>query len=154
VGARLVAVGDAELEVSDWGSDDPIVFLPTALVADELVPLANQPALDGFRKLLYHRRGCAGSRGVEHSCSITRDADDVRSWLGRPSGANIQPLSPEGGDPEGYRPRIPGALLAEPPLWGMPGAWTSGQPRVRAVYPGHSEPIIYVAKCWVPAALH
>jgi hypothetical protein len=56
VGARLVAVGDAELEVSDWGSGDPVVFLPTALIADQLVPLANHPALDGFRKVLYHRR--------------------------------------------------------------------------------------------------
>jgi len=70
------------LEVSDWGSGDPIVFLQTALIADELVPLANQPALgDGFRKLLYHRRGYAGSRGVEHSGSITSDADDARLLL-------------------------------------------------------------------------
>jgi hypothetical protein len=44
VGVRLVAVGDAELE----GSGDPIVFLQTALTADELVPLANEPALAGF----------------------------------------------------------------------------------------------------------
>jgi hypothetical protein len=54
VDARLVAVGDAELAVCDWGSGDPILFLQTALTADELVPLANQPALAGFRKLLYH----------------------------------------------------------------------------------------------------
>jgi pimeloyl-ACP methyl ester carboxylesterase len=81
VGARLVAVGDAELAVSDWGSGEPIVFLQTALVADELLPLADQPALDGFRKLLYYRRGYAGSRRVEHSRSITRDADDARSLL-------------------------------------------------------------------------
>jgi pimeloyl-ACP methyl ester carboxylesterase len=81
VGARLVAVGDAELAVSDWGSGESIVFLQTALVADELVPLADQPALDGFRKLLYYRRGYAGSRGVEHSRSITSDAEDARSLL-------------------------------------------------------------------------
>jgi pimeloyl-ACP methyl ester carboxylesterase len=79
VDARLVAVGDAELEVCDCGSGDPIVFLQTALVADELVPLANQPALAGFRKLLYHRRGYGGSRGVEPSGSITSDAEDA--WL-------------------------------------------------------------------------
>ena len=32
--ARLVAVGDAELAVCDWGSGDPILFLQTALTAD------------------------------------------------------------------------------------------------------------------------
>jgi hypothetical protein len=77
VDARLVAVGDAELAVCDWGSGDPILFLQTALTADELVPLANQPALAGFRKLLYHRRGYGGSGGVEPSGSITSDADDA-----------------------------------------------------------------------------
>jgi hypothetical protein len=61
VGVRLVAVGDAELAVADWGSGDPIVFLQTALTADELVPLANEPALAGFRKLLYHRRAMAAA---------------------------------------------------------------------------------------------
>jgi pimeloyl-ACP methyl ester carboxylesterase len=81
VDARLVAVGDAELAVWDWGSGDPIVFLQTALTADELVPLATHPALAGFRKLLYHRRGYGGSDGVEPSRSITSDADDARSLL-------------------------------------------------------------------------
>lgn len=80
--ARFVVVDDAELEVSDWGSGDPIVFVQTALIADELVPLATQPALrDGFRKILYHRRGYTGSRGLERAGSIGRDADDVRSLL-------------------------------------------------------------------------
>jgi hypothetical protein len=79
VDARLVAVGDADLAVCDWGSGDPILFLQTALTADELVPLANQPALAGFRKLLYHWRGYGGSGGVEPSGSITSDAEDA--WL-------------------------------------------------------------------------
>jgi hypothetical protein len=69
------------LEVADWDSGDPIVFLQTALTADELVPLANEPALAGFRKLLYHRRGDGGSGGVEHSGAITSDAEDARSLL-------------------------------------------------------------------------
>ena len=36
-------------------------------------------------------------------------------------------------------------------IWGMLGAWTSGQLRARSVYPGHSESTFYMAKCWVPA---
>jgi hypothetical protein len=30
-------------------------------------------------------------------------------------------------------------------------AWTSGQPRAPVVSPGHLNPVVYVAKCWVPA---
>jgi len=43
---RLVAVQDTELEVSEWGLGEPVVFIQTALTADELLPLANEPALD------------------------------------------------------------------------------------------------------------
>jgi len=38
------------------------VFIQTALTADELRPLATNPSLDDYRKILYHRRGYAGPR--------------------------------------------------------------------------------------------
>jgi pimeloyl-ACP methyl ester carboxylesterase len=79
---RFVAVQDAELEVFDWGSREPVVFVQTALTADELAPLANEPALEhGYRKILYHRRGYAGSSPVDGTGSITRDAADCRALL-------------------------------------------------------------------------
>lgn len=82
VPAQRVVIGDAELEVSDWGSGDPIVFVQTALIADALLPLAHQPPLaDGYRKIVYYRRGYAGSRAAEKSASIVHEAEDARSLL-------------------------------------------------------------------------
>jgi pimeloyl-ACP methyl ester carboxylesterase len=79
---QLVSVRDAQLEVSDWGSGEPVVFIQTALTADELRPLANEAVLrDGYRKVLYHRRGYAGSSPVDGPGSIARDAADCRALL-------------------------------------------------------------------------
>jgi pimeloyl-ACP methyl ester carboxylesterase len=79
---RLVAVRDADLEAFDWGSGEPVVFVQTALTADELGPLSNEPALEErYRKILYHRRGYAGSSPVDGPGSITRDAADCRALL-------------------------------------------------------------------------
>jgi pimeloyl-ACP methyl ester carboxylesterase len=82
VATQLVPVRDAQLEVSDWGSGEPVVFVQTALTADELRPLANEPVLrDGYRKILYHRRGYAGSSPVDGPGSVARDAADCRALL-------------------------------------------------------------------------
>lgn len=79
---RQVAVPGAEMEVDDWGAGEPVVFVQTALVADELLPLADHPKLaEGYRKILYHRRGYAGSSGVSGPGSIVRDAADCRALL-------------------------------------------------------------------------
>jgi pimeloyl-ACP methyl ester carboxylesterase len=78
----LVPVDGVELEVADWGSGEPVVFVQTALTADELRPLAAEPALqEGYRKLVYHRRGYAGSSSVSGPGSIARDAADCRGLL-------------------------------------------------------------------------
>lgn len=66
-----------------WGSGEPVVFIQTALTADELWPLAEDPALDGYRRILYHRRGYAGSTPVEGPNSIPRDAADCAELLRR-----------------------------------------------------------------------
>lgn len=71
-----VAVGDAVLETFDWGAGEPVVLIQTALTADELLPMATDPALDGYRKVLYHRRGYGGSSPQAGSGSIIRDAGD------------------------------------------------------------------------------
>lgn len=82
VSARSVPVPGAELEVFDWGSGEPVVLVQTALTADELRPLANQPVLEhGYRKILYHRRGYAGSSPTQGPGSIVRDAADCAALL-------------------------------------------------------------------------
>ena len=72
---RLVDVGDATLAVRDEGAGDPVVFVQTALTADELRPLTRAlgPA---FRTVLYHRRGYGRSSPVTGPGSARRDAAD------------------------------------------------------------------------------
>lgn len=77
-----VAVADAVLETFDWGEGEPVVLVQTALTADELLPMATDPTLDGYRKILYHRRGYAGSSPQAGSGSIVRDAADCAGLLG------------------------------------------------------------------------
>ena len=78
-----VSVPGADLEVARWGAGEPVVFIQTALTADELQPLAEAPALeDGCRKVLYHRRGYEGSSATAGPGSIARDAQDCVALLG------------------------------------------------------------------------
>ncbi len=79
---RLVPVDGVRLDVRDWGAGEPIVFVQTALTADELLPVAQMSALDrGYRKVVYHRRGYAGSTAVGGPGSILRDAADCQALL-------------------------------------------------------------------------
>jgi pimeloyl-ACP methyl ester carboxylesterase len=58
------------------------VFVQTALTADELLPSASEAALaEGYRKVVYHRRGYAGSSPVAGARSIAGDAADARGLL-------------------------------------------------------------------------
>jgi pimeloyl-ACP methyl ester carboxylesterase len=78
---ELLQVSGASLEVSDWGVGEPIIFIQTALTADELLPLARESVLKDFRKIVYHRRGYAGSSPVNGQASIQRDALDCIAVL-------------------------------------------------------------------------
>ena len=85
---RLLSVNGAQLEVDEWGAGDPVVFIQTALTADEARPVATDSALQhGYRKIVYHRRGYAGSSPVRADGSIVRDAADCRALL---AGLGIQ----------------------------------------------------------------
>jgi hypothetical protein len=59
----------------------------------------------------------------------------------------MQPPSTEGEDTRDTDHGSLEALRAGSPYVGHAWAWTSGQPRARAVFPGQSNPVIYVAKC-------
>jgi pimeloyl-ACP methyl ester carboxylesterase len=79
---RLVAVGEADLEVDIRGAGEPVLLIQTALTADEFLPLANQPALqDSYRVILYRRRGYGRSSPAEEPGSIVSDAGDCRDLL-------------------------------------------------------------------------
>jgi pimeloyl-ACP methyl ester carboxylesterase len=79
---RQILLGGTTLDVDVEGLGEPVVFIQTALVADELFPLARQPSLrDGYQTILYHRRGYGNSSSVEGPGSIERDAKDCRDLL-------------------------------------------------------------------------
>lgn len=80
--AGLVSIGDARIEVDDHGSGEPVVLIQSALMADELRPLARRPELaNRYRTVLYHRRGYAGSSPVTAPVSVVGDARDCRTLL-------------------------------------------------------------------------
>lgn len=77
---RLVDVGDATLAVWDEGTGEPVVFVQTALTADELRPLSHA-LRPSFRTVLYHRRGYGRSSPTSGPGSIKRDAADCARLL-------------------------------------------------------------------------
>lgn len=81
--ATVVSLEDATLELLEEGAGEPVLFIQTALTADELVPIARDPALDGFRRLVQHRRGYAGSGQAATPGSVTRDVADCVGLLDR-----------------------------------------------------------------------
>lgn len=78
--ARLAVAGGERFDVLDEGSGDSVVFIQTALVADELCPMASRLP-DRFRTILYHRRGYGSSCPATSPGSIARDAADCRGVL-------------------------------------------------------------------------
>lgn len=77
-----ISIGRAVLETADWDSGEPVVFVQTALTADEMLPVATQPALrDGLRKIVYHRPGYGGSSAADAGGSIEQDAADCCALL-------------------------------------------------------------------------
>jgi pimeloyl-ACP methyl ester carboxylesterase len=79
---RLIPVNGTRLDVDEWGTGDPVVFIQTALTADEFRPVAMEPALQrGYREVVYHRRGYGRSGPVHGPGSIVRDAADCRALL-------------------------------------------------------------------------
>jgi pimeloyl-ACP methyl ester carboxylesterase len=82
VAIRHLELRDVTLEAHELGTGEPVVFIQTALIADELLPLARELALaDGFRRIVYHRRGYVGSSPVAGPGSIRRDAADCQALL-------------------------------------------------------------------------
>lgn len=75
-----VAIDGGELETVVLGSGDPVALVPTALGADELLPLAERRQ-GRFRVVLYHRRGYAGSSPATPPGSVARDAADCARLL-------------------------------------------------------------------------
>ncbi|MQA32698.1 alpha/beta fold hydrolase [Modestobacter roseus] len=75
-----VAVDGAELATAVLGAGEPVALVPTALVADELLPLAER-LQHRFRVVHHHRRGYGGSSPAPLPGSVARDAADCAGLL-------------------------------------------------------------------------
>lgn len=75
-----VPIQDGELEAAVLGVGEPLVLVPTALAADQLLPLAER-LRTRFGVVHYHRRGYAGSSPAMPPGSVARDAADCAQLL-------------------------------------------------------------------------
>ena len=120
-GDRRRLINGARLEIDVQGGGEPLLFLPTALVADELLPITRQAVLaDAFQTVAYSRRGYAGSSPADPPGSIARDAADagIHDAL-RIERAHVVSLSFSGAiAPQlasGFPGRVHSLTLIEPP---------------------------------------
>ena len=76
-------VGAVQLEYEVHGSGEPVLLIHGAHIADAMLPLVEEPALDGYRLICYHRRGFAGSDHPSGPTSIGQQAADAAGVLDR-----------------------------------------------------------------------
>ena len=75
-------VDDLALEYEVSGAGEPVVLVHGALIADGFRPLLAEPVLArGYRLIIYHRRGYAGSSRTPGSVTVSQQAADCRALL-------------------------------------------------------------------------
>lgn len=78
---RRVSVDGIELEYEERGSGEPVILIHGSAVKDDLLPVADQPALEGYRLIRYHRRGYGGSSPVNGQITIEEQGRDCTGLL-------------------------------------------------------------------------
>ena len=58
---RHIKVNGVEVAYEVEGRGEPMLFIHGAHLADAMRPLVEDPALDRFQRIRYHRRGVGGS---------------------------------------------------------------------------------------------
>jgi pimeloyl-ACP methyl ester carboxylesterase len=74
-------VNDIDLEYEVRGEGEPVLLIHGAHIANAMAPLIDEPALEGFQLIHYHRRGYAGSSRPAGLTSIEAHADDAAGLL-------------------------------------------------------------------------
>jgi pimeloyl-ACP methyl ester carboxylesterase len=78
---QRVRIGEVELEYATHGTGEPVLLIHGAHIADALRPLVDEPVLDPFQTILYHRRGYAGSSRPLGPASAEDHASDAVGLL-------------------------------------------------------------------------
>jgi len=74
-------VNDVELEYEIRGDGEPVLLIHGSHIANAMTPLFDEPALEGFQLILFHRRGYAGSSRSPRPSSVETHADDAAALL-------------------------------------------------------------------------
>ena len=121
-------IGDVELEYEAQGDGEPLLLIHGAHIADAMKPLAAQPALGGYQRITFHRRGFAGSTKVPGPTSVEAQVADIIGLLDHlgvddahvvgHSGGGMMALAVAATHPE----RVRTMALLEPPMPGVPSA--------------------------------
>jgi pimeloyl-ACP methyl ester carboxylesterase len=75
-------IAEIELEYAERGAGEPVVLLHAGLCARWFEPLLDEPALDGFRLVVPHRAGYAGSTHPSGPVSLGDHARHCHGLLG------------------------------------------------------------------------
>lgn len=125
------ALEGVELEYETRGSGDPVVLIHPGHFADWFAPLLDEPALNGYYLVSYHRTGCVGSGHIAGPVSLAKQAAHCGSLMrhlgigrahvvGHSSSANIAiQLALDATD------AVHSLALLEPALMSVPSAHTS-----------------------------
>lgn len=82
-----VRLGEVELEYVVRGANDvrgagePVILIHPGIFTDWFTPLLQEPALNRYRLVHYHRQGCAGSRRLSGPVSLVDQAAHARRLM-------------------------------------------------------------------------
>jgi len=123
---KTTRVNGIELEYDDTGSGEPVLFIHGASVAETFVPLVKEPALSGYRRIRYHRRGYGGSGHPGKTTNFFEQAADAAGLLRELGVAKAHVVGHSYGGLTALRVALdsPDAVatlsLLEPPMLAMP----------------------------------
>jgi pimeloyl-ACP methyl ester carboxylesterase len=78
---KRAPVPGGELEYEIRGEGEPVLLIHGSFISGAFLPLMNEPVLEGYRLIRYHRRGYSGSTKPEGPFSIEDQAADALALL-------------------------------------------------------------------------
>lgn len=81
VAMQIAEIGDFVLEYEIQGSGEPVLFIHGSAIANTYSTLMPELALSNHQLIRYHRRGFAGSSGIEAPFDIQDQAADAAALL-------------------------------------------------------------------------
>jgi pimeloyl-ACP methyl ester carboxylesterase len=78
---RRLSADGVELAVEERGSGEPVVLIHGSAIKDDLLPVANDPALEGYKLVRYYRRGYGTSSPLQGPVTIEDQSRDCAALL-------------------------------------------------------------------------